>query len=152
MRRSFAAIALTVTVALLGLALASAGPARQAEDEHQKHLAAIFHNYPMSPTPTRTHTAVPTNTPTATNTRIPTATFTPSNTPTATLTRTPTRTPTLTPTRDPNQCAAEYPTVCIPPPPPDLNCPDITFRNFLALPPDRHNSDTDNDQIGCEQN
>lgn len=62
---------------------------------------------------------------------------------------TPTVTP--TPTRDPALCAAEYPTVCIPPPPPDLNCGDITFRNFTVLPPDRHGLDLDHDGIGCEQ-
>lgn len=59
--------------------------------------------------------------------------------------------PTVTPTRDPAQCAEEYPTVCIPPPPPDLNCPDIPYRNFPALPPDRHHFDTDRDGVGCEQ-
>lgn len=68
--------------------------------------------------------------------------------PTATPTRTPTVTPTAT--RNPAQCHPSYPTVCIPPPPPDLNCPDITHRNFTVLPPDPHNFDTDNDGIGCE--
>lgn len=66
----------------------------------------------------------------------------------ASVTIDPTATP--VPTRDPSRCAAEYPTVCIPPPPPDLNCPDITYRNFRVNPPDRHKFDTDNDGIGCE--
>lgn len=57
---------------------------------------------------------------------------------------------TPTPTRVPETCAAEYPTVCIPPPPPDLNCGDIPYRNFIVLPPDRHNFDSDGDFIGCE--
>jgi hypothetical protein len=79
------------------------------------------------------------NEPTATATR------------TATVTATPTRTSQVpTPTRDPTVCAAEYPTVCIAPPPPDLNCGDISFRRFRVLPPDRHGFDTDNDGIGCE--
>jgi micrococcal nuclease len=39
--------------------------------------------------------------------------------------------------------------VCIPPPPPDLNCGDIPFRNFRVLPPDPHNFDGNNDGIGC---
>jgi len=56
------------------------------------------------------------------------------------------------PTRDPALCAAEYPTVCIAPPPPDLNCADIEFRNFEVLAPDRHHFDTDHDGVGCEQN
>ncbi len=59
-------------------------------------------------------------------------------------------TPTVTPTRDPEQCAAEYPTVCIPPPPPDLDCPDIPYTNFTVLPPDRHHFDGNNNGIGCE--
>ena len=77
----------------------------------------------------------------------------PSGVPTPTLIAAPTRTPTSspTPTRDPELCAAEYPTVCIPPPPPDLDCTDIAFRNFTVLPPDRHRFDRNGDQIGCEQ-
>jgi hypothetical protein len=47
-------------------------------------------------------------------------------------------------------CDAAYPTVCIPPPPPDLNCKDVPFRNFVVLPPDPHGFDTDHDGIGCE--
>lgn len=47
-------------------------------------------------------------------------------------------------------CSAAYPTVCIPPPPPDLNCADITFRRFVVLPPDPHHFDGDGDGIGCE--
>lgn len=48
-------------------------------------------------------------------------------------------------------CDAAYPTVCIPPPPPDLNCGDISFRRFTVLPPDPHGFDgSDDDGIGCE--
>lgn len=48
-------------------------------------------------------------------------------------------------------CDPAYPTVCIPPAPPDLDCGDITFRRFTVLPPDPHNFDgNDNDGIGCE--
>lgn len=43
-----------------------------------------------------------------------------------------------------------YPTVCIPPPPPDLDCKDIPYRRFKVLPPDPHNFDGDHDGIGCE--
>jgi hypothetical protein len=106
------------------------------------------------PTMTTTATATParTSTPTITVGISPTPTDTPTGTPTTTVTPTRTRTPspTATPTRDPNQCAIEYPTVCIPPPPPDLNCPDITYRNFTVLQPDRHRFDGNNDGIGCE--
>lgn len=47
-------------------------------------------------------------------------------------------------------CDPSYPTVCIPPPPPDLDCGDITYRNFTVLPPDPHRFDGDHDGIGCE--
>jgi hypothetical protein len=54
----------------------------------------------------------------------------------------------------PGNCAPSYPTVCIPPPPPDLNCPDIPYRNFIVLwnvpDPDPHHFDGDHDGIGCE--
>src|SRR5439155_9710638 len=47
-------------------------------------------------------------------------------------------------------CDRAYPTVCIPPPPPDLDCGDITFRRFTVLPPDPHGFDGDHDGVGCE--
>jgi len=47
-----------------------------------------------------------------------------------------------------------YPTVCIRPPPPDLNCGDIPYTNFTVLwnvpDPDPHHFDGDKDGIGCE--
>lgn len=48
------------------------------------------------------------------------------------------------------ECDPSYPDVCIPPPPPDLDCKDIPYRNFRVLPPDPHHFDRDNDGIGCE--
>lgn len=47
-------------------------------------------------------------------------------------------------------CSPAYPTVCIPPPPPDLDCKDISYRNFTVLAPDPHKFDSDKDGIGCE--
>ena len=47
-------------------------------------------------------------------------------------------------------CDPSYPDLCIPPPPPDLGCGDITARDFEVLPPDPHGLDGDNDGIGCE--
>ena len=47
-------------------------------------------------------------------------------------------------------CDPAYPTVCIAPPPPDLDCGDIEYRRFQVLPPDPHNFDSDQDGIGCE--
>ena len=49
------------------------------------------------------------------------------------------------------KCDPSYPTVCIPPAPPDLNCGEISFRRFTVLPPDPHGFDgRDNDGVGCE--
>ena len=48
-------------------------------------------------------------------------------------------------------CDAAYPTVCIPPPPPDLDCPEVLpLVNFQALPADPHGLDADKDGIACE--
>src|SRR5215204_1938664 len=46
-------------------------------------------------------------------------------------------------------CDPSYPGLCIPPPPPDLDCDNISARNFRVLPPDPHRFDDDNDGIGC---
>jgi micrococcal nuclease len=48
------------------------------------------------------------------------------------------------------KCDSAYPTVCIPPPPPDLDCADIPYKHFKVLPPDPHHFDGDHDGIGCE--
>ncbi len=48
------------------------------------------------------------------------------------------------------RCDPSYPTVCLPPPPPDLDCGDIPYRRFKVLPPDPHRFDRDGDGIGCE--
>ena len=61
--------------------------------------------------------------------------------------------PTAGPTPMPaatGNCDPAYPTVCIPPPPPDLDCADIAFRRFTVLPPDPHHFDGDHNGIGCE--
>jgi hypothetical protein len=47
-------------------------------------------------------------------------------------------------------CDPAYPSVCIPPPPPDLDCADIPYRSFTVLPPDPHHFDGDHDGVGCE--
>ena len=46
-------------------------------------------------------------------------------------------------------CDPAYPGVCIPPPPPDLDCSDVPYRNFTVLPPDPHHFDGNGDGIGC---
>ena len=54
------------------------------------------------------------------------------------------------PTSSRRGCDPSYPTVCIPPPPPDLDCGDISYRRFTVLAPDPHHFDADHDGIGCE--
>jgi len=49
-----------------------------------------------------------------------------------------------------NQCDSSYPSVCIPPYPPDLDCGEIGFSNFRVVQPDPHGFDRDRDGIGCE--
>jgi micrococcal nuclease len=47
-------------------------------------------------------------------------------------------------------CDGAYPTVCIPSPPPDLDCDEIQYRRFEVLSADPHGFDRDGDGIGCE--
>ncbi|WP_199305723.1 hypothetical protein [Pseudanabaena sp. FACHB-2040] len=47
-------------------------------------------------------------------------------------------------------CDPSYPGVCIPSPPPDLDCGDISHRNFRVVGSDPHRFDGDKDGIGCE--
>jgi micrococcal nuclease len=54
------------------------------------------------------------------------------------------------PSADRAGCDAAYPTVCIPPSPPDLDCGDIAHRRFTVLPPDPHRFDGGGNGIGCE--
>jgi micrococcal nuclease len=87
---------------------------------------------------------------TSTTTTTPTTTTTTTSSSTATTSTTSSNTTTTTP---PN-CAPSYPDVCIPPPPPDLDCSQIPYRNFRVIytvpQPDPHNFEGDRDGIGCE--
>lgn len=49
-----------------------------------------------------------------------------------------------------NNCDPSYPDVCIPSPPPDLDCSDVSEKNFKVRGSDPHGFDRDNDGIGCE--
>ncbi|MDP9317285.1 MAG: thermonuclease family protein [Chloroflexota bacterium] len=48
-------------------------------------------------------------------------------------------------------CHPSYPDVCIPPAPPDLNCPDIPHKRFRVVGADPHKFDRNRDGIGCEK-
>ena len=47
-------------------------------------------------------------------------------------------------------CDPSYPDFCISRPPPDLDCGDISGKNFKVLAPDPHRFDRDKDGVGCE--
>ena len=47
-------------------------------------------------------------------------------------------------------CDPSYPDVCIPPPPPDLDCGDVAYGGFTVYQPDPHRFDGDYDGVGCE--
>ncbi len=60
-------------------------------------------------------------------------------------------TPTETSTaEDSADCDPSYPDVCIPSPPPALNCPDVDQKDFTVKGDDPHGFDADGDGIGCE--
>jgi micrococcal nuclease len=85
----------------------------------------------------------PTPTPEATSTPLPANTPMPK--PTATSA------PVVQPTSAPQEnCDPSYPDVCIPSPPPDLDCGDIPYRRFRVTGSDPHRFDGDHDGIGCE--
>ena len=50
----------------------------------------------------------------------------------------------------PKNCDPSYPDVCIPSPPPDLDCKDVQYRSFRVLQPDPHHFDGNRDGYGCE--
>jgi micrococcal nuclease len=58
--------------------------------------------------------------------------------------------PPVVPLLPAGDCDPSYPDVCIPSPPPDLDCGEIAERRFRVLPPDPHRFDGDHDGIGCE--
>jgi hypothetical protein len=57
---------------------------------------------------------------------------------------------TAPPEEEEDNCDSAYPDACIPPYPPDLDCGDISEKNFEVGSSDPHRFDNDNDGIGCE--
>ena len=49
------------------------------------------------------------------------------------------------------RCDPDYAGACIPPPPPDVNCDQITARNFRVVGTDVDHLDVDGDGIACEE-
>jgi nuclease-like protein len=48
-------------------------------------------------------------------------------------------------------CDPSYPDVCIPSPPPDLDCADVAYKHFRVAGADPHHFDGDRDGFGCER-
>jgi micrococcal nuclease len=48
------------------------------------------------------------------------------------------------------RCDPSYPGVCIPPPPPDLDCKHVPHNGFTVVGADPHRFDGDGDGVGCE--
>lgn len=92
--------------------------------------------------------------PTTTGTTTTEVTTTTSTETTSSSTTTTTTTSTSATTTTAPNCAPSYPDVCIPPPPPDLDCGQISYRNFRVIynvpSPDPHRFDGDRDGVGCE--
>lgn len=59
--------------------------------------------------------------------------------------------PARQPTAKLPSCDPSYPDVCIPPPPPDLDCIHVPYKNFKVIPPDTHGLDSDGNGIGCDE-
>jgi micrococcal nuclease len=49
-----------------------------------------------------------------------------------------------------SNCDSSYPDICIPSPPPDLDCKDVKERNFTVRLPEPHRFDGNKDGVGCE--
>lgn len=47
-------------------------------------------------------------------------------------------------------CDPSYSEVCIAPPPPDLNCDDVPYKDITVVGDDPHGFDREGDGIGCE--
>lgn len=88
------------------------------------------------------------DTPTHVFTDTPQPTFT--NTPEPTFTNTLLPTNTAVPVATKVLCDPSYPSVCIAPYPPDLDCGDVPYTSFVVLRPDPHKFDKNKDGIGCE--
>jgi hypothetical protein len=56
----------------------------------------------------------------------------------------------VTETGQAGDCDPSYPDFCIPSPPPDLNCADMSQKRFTVSGSDPHGFDRDGDGVGCE--
>jgi len=127
----------------------SAGVVPSEPETHDSTTTSTPATTSSTEQPTTTTTAAATTTTTA-KPATTTTTVKPTTT-TARPTTTTTRLVTTTTVRR-GSCDPSYPDVCIPPAPPDLDCPEISYKNFRVVGIDPHGFDADNDGIGCEKN
>lgn len=152
-------------VLVLVVAACAPGPTPAEPDNQERSIQITLPPVEDTPTsvpqPTRTPrpsaTHRPTHTPVIVTTAPPSAALKPANTQKPAATAIPTKKPeqkkqqsTKTVAAQKGNCSPAYPGVCIPPPPPDLDCKDIKFKRFKVLRPDPHNFDRDGDGVGCE--
>jgi hypothetical protein len=101
--------------------------------------------------PTASTTSAPPSTTRPAATAVPRTTLPPITEAPETVETVPDTVPERVPDPVGDDCSEYYPGVCIPSYPPDLDCPDITYRRFQVVQPDPHGFDgNDNDGIGCE--
>jgi hypothetical protein len=145
--------------AAAGLVLLLAGAGTAAPVEPAGTVATATTTTTASPTTTTpTTTTLPTPSPTTANaipttvaplvTTQPPAPLPPKPPPPPVPKPQPPQTTTIG--QAPAACDPSYPTVCIKPPPPSLNCGDIPYRRFVVRGDDPHGFDRDHDGIGCE--
>ena len=136
----------TVAVSLLVACNSeSSGSKTDAVPSKPPEASVVIPTATTVPPPPPTNTPVPPPPP-PTNTPVP-----PPPPPTNTPVPLPPPAPTRAVVPPPENCdRVSYPTVCIPPYPPDLDCAQIPFRRFTVRQPDPHRFDADRDGIGCE--
>jgi hypothetical protein len=139
-------VAFVLIVTQIVSSVSATGSAIMASIPAAARTGTIISTPTQTATPSQTLTSTITHAPTITSTATIAITLTP------TFTLEPKNTPTLVPPASggTDNCHPSYPGVCIPPPPPELDCKDISYRHFQVLPPDPHNFDRDSDGIGCE--
>jgi hypothetical protein len=118
---------------------AAIGNASAEQEPPTVTVTSIVTSIVPASTTTTTEPETTTTARAATTTRRPTTTSPPTTRRRTTTTNAPTR-----------NCDPSYPDFCIPPPPPDLDCPDINASNFTVQGTDPHGFDADNDGVGCE--
>ena len=135
-----------VAVSLVLAPFQGGDPPKKTEDLAE--AGSVEDRLPRASTTRPPATIRETTTSTSTTTTSTTTTAPPPPPTTAAPQRVATPPPTAAPVK--RNCDPSYPDVCIPPPPPDLDCGEISHRRFRVVGSDPHGFDRDGDGIGCE--